>query len=328
MISVIVPAYNAEDYLEEAILSVFSQTFGDWELILVDDGSTDSTPLLCDRAAGKSGKVRVVHKANGGLSSARNAGIEIAAGSHITFLDADDILPPDSLAIMMKAARLTGADIVCGDALLFNDSSPTPAISGGCRDVAADMLREFSPHDAIKETLYQRHFDNSAWGKLYSSTIWDTVRFRENILYEDLDVFYRAFEIANKIVKVNCHIYLYRQHGGSILHNFNFKRADVLTVAERIADYAGSHGEAMLKAAHSRQLSANFNIMGLIAANGLTRDNAGSEIADRCWQKIKELRGESLRNPNVRLKNKAGIIVSYLFGRKGVEKLSSIVYRD
>lgn len=325
MISVIIPVYNAEDFLEEAILSVFSQTYTDWELILVDDGSTDHSPVICDDIASDNSKVKVIHKKNGGLSSARNAGLERASGEYITFLDADDMLTPESLHVMLLSSEQAKADIVCGETKKFSHSfSPADMSSSG----SGSAIREFNPIKAIEEILYQRSIDNSAWGKLYKANLWKTIRFRENIGYEDLDVFYIVFRGANKIIKIENTVYLYRQHGGSYLHNFTPRRADVLEVTERLTDYMRTYNESLLPAARSRQLSANFNILGLIAANNGRRNDITNRIADECWEKIKELRSESLRNPNVRLKNKIGIIVSYLAGRKGVELLSRIVYRN
>lgn len=327
MISVIVPVYNAEDYLEEAILSVFSQTYKDWELILVDDGSTDSSPALCDKAVKQSSKVKVTHKPNGGLSSARNAGMEIATGEYFLFLDADDILPANTLQLLKAVAQGYEADIVCGDMMRFCGKTPTTHDIHPS-DKNSYYIKTFSPEEAISDILYQKTIENSVSAKLYKRYLWEETRFRENTWYEDLDVFYRVFEKASKIVWIDVPVYFYRQHPGSYLHNFNLRRSDVLKVTERLIIYIGEYHAKLLPAARSRQLSANFNILGLIAANGMTNTSESAPIADECWLKIKELRGESLRNPNVRLKNKIGIIVSYLFGRKGVEVLSKFVYKS
>ena len=103
MVSVIIPAYNAEKYLLEAVASVISQSSSDWELILVDDGSTDSTPGLCDSFAASDSRISVIHKPNGGLSDARNHGIEAASGEYLTFLDADDVLDPRFISQIGRA---------------------------------------------------------------------------------------------------------------------------------------------------------------------------------------------------------------------------------
>lgn len=322
MISVIVPVYNAEDYLREAILSVFSQTYKDWELILVNDGSTDSSPQICDNASLECRKVRVTHIENRGVSHARNTGIDMALGEYIIFLDADDTLSLQALEILLNTALAHKVDIVScnvsevkevhGYNLLLNNHNPKPIL--------------LSPIKAASYSLYQHLIDNSVCGKLYSRHLWNDLRFNENLRYEDLDICYRLFLKASSVAIIKETLYYYRQHDDSYIHTFNLGRSDVLKVTTHIIEFANTQCRALLPAAKDRQLSANFNILGLIAANGMEKDPEAGKIADSCWEKIRELRLESLRNPNVRLKNKIGIMASYLFGRKGLEIISRFVY--
>ena len=331
MISVIVPVYNAEDYLEEAILSVFSQTYKDWELILVDDGSSDSSPAICDKAALCSTKIRVKHIPNGGVSHARNVGLDMAKGDFITFIDADDLLAPNAFETMLALAEENDAEVVCGiifefksgntDFLAKSDDKPNSYIP-------SHIIKKYTAKEAAIKSLYQDGLDNAVCGKLYSSRLWQSLRFKESLRYEDLEICYKVFLSANNIIAIPTPLYYYRQHPGSYIHTFTPKRADALVVTEDIVEYSKTHCPELLPAARSRQLSANFNIFGLIAANGMTQDPEAAPIADACWQKIKELRADDLRNPNVRLKNKIGIMVSYLLGRKGLELLSKFVYRS
>ena len=112
MVSIIVPAYNAERWLPAAVRSVLAQTEQDWELVLVDDGSTDATPGLCDRYAASDARIRVEHTPNAGVSAARNHGLKLCRGQWILFLDADDVLHPDMLRIMLDAATRHKVDMV------------------------------------------------------------------------------------------------------------------------------------------------------------------------------------------------------------------------
>ncbi len=114
LLSIIVPAYNMEVFLERCMDSVLGQTFSDFEVIVVDDGSTDGTPALCDAYADRDSRVRVVHKSNGGIGSARNAGLRVARGAWLMFLDADDWLAPDALRSLVDAQAASGADVVAG----------------------------------------------------------------------------------------------------------------------------------------------------------------------------------------------------------------------
>lgn len=106
MVSIVVPVYNAAKYLEECIASVFSQSFDDWELILVDDGSSDGSGLIIDRMAEADPRVKAIHRANGGMSAARNTGIAAARGEFMYFLDADDVLHPDALKLLLRRLRM------------------------------------------------------------------------------------------------------------------------------------------------------------------------------------------------------------------------------
>lgn len=309
MVSVIVPAYNAEEFLEQAVKSVFAQTMPDWELILVDDGSTDSTPLLCETIADASPQTRVVHRPNGGLSEARNSGIDVARGDYLYFLDADDMMHPQSLEILTAAIDAYNADIAIGKFRKFA-SSESDAIFLSSHDfsLSQSSIHLLSSDAAIEDALYQRIVDHSAWGKLYSAHLFSDLRFTPSIGYEDLDLFYMLWEGAQRIVSVDVPLYLYRQHQKSYLHNFSLRRADVLDVTRRIEEWCRRERPALLPAARDRRFSANFNIFNLIHQNG----NEYPELADECWQIIRQYRREALLNPRVRLKNKLGALISLL----------------
>lgn len=336
MVSVIIPVYNAEKYLEQAIDSVVSQTYTDWELILVDDGSTDPSGKICEIYARRTSKIKVIHKKNAGLSAARNTALAKARGNFIFFLDADDILAPTALEILYDCVIDKECDIACGRFKRFTSSYKLYLSSHYIRPSLAmvnphSLIKIIKPLDALGNILYQKKINNSVCGKLFASKLFKNIQFREGINYEDLDIISPLFINATKIGQINIPIYFYRQHPESYVHTFSLRRADVLDVTQRLTDYIADRCPQLLKAAHSRQLSANFNMLGLIAANrkfiiGEDRGKA-DKIADSCWNKIKELRGESLRNPSVRLKNKIGIILSYVGGRPFLEIVSKHFYK-
>lgn len=178
-ISVIVPVYNVDKYLDKCIGSIQQQTVKDLDIILVDDGSTDSSSTICDKYAVEDKRVRVIHKKNGGLSSARNAGLECALGDYVSFIDSDDYIAPDFYESMLSGSK-NGRTIACshivrvdenGNITLRND----PHISGG----------EITTKDYIRELLL--HFgDVSVCSKLFPRKTIDTLRFDESRLNEDL----------------------------------------------------------------------------------------------------------------------------------------------
>ena len=302
MVSIIVPVYNREQYLCECVDSVLAQTFHDWELIIVDDGSTDGSGAIADRYAVSDPRIKVHHVANGGPSSARNYGLKKSVGEHICFLDADDAIHPEALSIMVNGLSENDSDMFI--AWMHRGSSLSFSRQKFCN------IRIIDGITAIAKSLYQTDkILNSPWGKLYKRKICENNLFVNGIIYEDLDFFYRVCGECKKIAVSSCDLYFYRDTPDSITNVWSDKRLDVLDVVDRIEDYIAWNLPALLPAARDRKLSANFNMFILAGANGRY------DVADRCWEVIREYRFGSLTNSRVRLKNKAGILLSYL-GRR------------
>lgn len=310
LVSVIVPVYNAARWLPELFGSLRSQTYGNMEVILVNDGSTDSSPDECLRLAGADSRFRLVSKPNGGLSSARNYGLEHARGEWIFFVDADDMVQPRAIERLMDTAAATGADIVVGSFANTSVMPPEPACG-------QPVIME--PADAVGVSLYQTPPMNHAWGTLYSRGIFCPCgpRFTEGLWYEDLDLFYRIFERAGKIAYLPEKLYFYRKNPSSFINTLSPGRFDALTVTDRILSYYS--GTPLEPAARDRRFSAHFNILLLLLRCG----SDGHEAMSRAWSVVKRGRAEAIRNPKVRLKNKLGAILSY-GGRPFLKLLSKL----
>lgn len=320
MVSVIVPAYNAEEFLERAVKSVLAQTMPDWELILVDDGSTDSTPALCDAFADVSPKIRVIHRPNAGVSEARNCGIDVARGDYLYFHDADDIMHPQALEILTGAIADYDADMAVGGFVRFDtDKSEELPHSSSDYSISSLAIHRMDATEAIMRTLYQTGLDPSAWGKLYAAHLFEDVRFTPHIRYEDLDLFYLLWNEARGVAVVNAPLYFYRQHPKSYMHQFTLGRADVLRVTRRIEEWCSKSAPALLPAARDRRFSANFNIFNLIHQNG----GEYPDLAHECWKIIRSYRREAILNPRVRLKNKIGALLSYA-GQKVMARIAKL----
>lgn len=301
MVSIVVPVYNAARYLEECIASVFSQSFDDWELILVDDGSSDGSGRIIDRMADADTRVKAIHRPNGGMSAARNTGIAAAAGEYVYFLDADDILHPDALKLLMQAFQVDGVDLaICGAEI---GKSCRFKKTNGCDFVI------MSPEDAIADSLYQKNILHAPWGKIYRRMLMDKVGFTDGLCYEDLDFFYRYCLLCDKVAYTPVSLYFYRQHAESVMHVWKPRRLDVLTVVDDIERYMEQNHPSLAGAARDRKLSANFNIFLLATRHGQ------ADVAARCWNVVRKYRYASLTDRNVRVKNKLGILLSYL-GRR------------
>lgn len=314
MISVIIPAYNAQAYLRECLESVLAQSFTDWEALVIDDGSTDSTAVIAEAFANKDRRIRSFRKTNGGLSDARNYGLDRSMGDWVTFLDSDDCLMPHALEIMHGFTGGDSTDVVAGEYSRQNRE----AVDGRV------LSREMNGLEATREGLYQRGINTSACCKLYRRSAIGNVRFKKGIWYEDLDFFSRLFPGLRKVVAIDAKVYFYRDNTGSFINTFSEERLDVLQVTLHMEQELMEAYPSLRGCARDRRLSANFNMFCLLAIH----DRVGRYrvVSDECWEVIKSRRWECLLDPSVRIKNKAGCLVSYL-GRGILSLLARLVYR-
>lgn len=212
-ISVIVPVYRVEKYLPACIDSILNQTFTDFELILVDDGSPDRCPEICDETAKRDARVRVIHQANAGLSAARNAGIEVAHGAWLSFVDSDDFLAPDFLETLHDAAVRAGADCaLCGVQLTDEAGQKI-----GQPLSVADGVRTGR---SILETLCRAPEITYlvAWNKLYRRDVFQTLRYPVGMQNEDTYLAAELFDTVQTVICVSKPMYFYRQRADSIMH--------------------------------------------------------------------------------------------------------------
>lgn len=313
LVSIVIPAYNAEKYLDECLRSIVGQTYANIEVLIVDDGSTDSTMAIGRKWILRDKRVRYIRTVNSGVSAARNVGIDSASGEWIGFVDADDCIDPQFVSVLIGNALSYDAEISSSTFGLYRKFECRKSVK-----LAANKVLILSAQDAMADVLYQKRIDNSPWDKLYRTDLWRDLRFRTGSRYEDLDAFYRVFARARRIVFTPLAMYHYRQHSESYMHRFDASHTIVLDVTSRIVEYMAENYPSLLPAAYDRELSANFNIFVRMHANGAV-DRA---TADRCWKRIRELRRGSLFNRHVRLKNKVGIIASYIGGRPLIRLLS------
>lgn len=194
MITVIIPVYNVEKYLTKCVDSVLNQTCRDLEVILVDDGSPDDCPALCDAYGKKDPRVRVIHRDNGGLSAARNTGLSAARGSFIGFVDSDDWVAPDMYERLLAALLEHDADIaVC-------NFSSVDERKGTARTAGASQKTVLEHGDATRFLLEDDVLQNYVWNKLYDARLWTDVRFPAGQTFEDINTTYKVFEKARRCV--------------------------------------------------------------------------------------------------------------------------------
>lgn len=207
-ISIIVPVYNVESYLHYCVKSVLAQTYSNWELILVNDGSPDRCPQICDEYAEMDYRIKVIHKANGGLSSARNAALDIAKGDFITFLDSDDYLHQDTLSDVIKIVSEEDIDIV-QFSFIRGTSNIFPAIKKNTK-------KKFYDNHTIFYSNIQKII---LCGKFYRRSIWDGIRMPIGKINEDDATTWKLYYRSKKIVYINTPYYYYRVNPTSIMSN-------------------------------------------------------------------------------------------------------------
>lgn len=221
-ISVIVPVYKVEAYLERCVRSLCRQTYTNLEIILVDDGSPDRSGELCDQMALEDPRISVVHKRNGGLSDARNAGIERATGDYIAFLDSDDWYDPSMLKILYELCEKNEAGIAeCSYRSYFQGRVEAETKCSG-------MVLEMTPVQAIESNLDWKYCTVVAWNKLYRRDVIGDIRFPIGKLHEDEFTTHLFYLAAGKIIYVDLAMVNYeRRNLGSITANFKPKNLEV-----------------------------------------------------------------------------------------------------
>ena len=212
-VSVIVPVYNVEKEVSKCLLSLILQKFEDYEIIIVDDGSTDNSNDVCEKIKSRSDKIRLFKTKNNGLSAARNFGIGKAKGSYIVFVDSDDYVDPDFLFKLHRSIISNNADIaICGYTEFFKNKMKNVTT----RDTS------LSRKDALIRLLTkQENLDVVAWNKIYKRDLFDKISFPEGFIFEDTLTTYKIFNCSNKINYISSPLYNYVRRSNSIMSEAN-----------------------------------------------------------------------------------------------------------
>ena len=255
LISVIVPVYRVEEYLERCVKSILSQTYKNLEVILVDDGSPDQCPAICDACAEKDVRVKVIHQENKGLSGARNAGIDAASGEYLAFVDSDDYVSPHFIEELYQLLQDTGCAIgQCRFSYVKGDGLVEEGDSAFCIYRGESLMEQlYGPEE--KATCFV-----VAWNKLYRAELFKEtgIRYPEGRIHEDEATTYRLFHEAKKLAFLDRALYgYYTENGGSITSVFSAKRLQWLTAhEERIACVKKNGYEKLLPAAYRKLCDA------------------------------------------------------------------------
>ncbi|MCQ2528273.1 MAG: glycosyltransferase [Saccharofermentans sp.] len=216
LVSVIIPVYNVADYLEHCVTSVRNQIYKNLEIILVDDGSSDNCPALCDNYAKEDNRIKVIHKENGGLSCARNAGLEVATGDLIAFVDSDDYVHPEYISRLYDMMAKSGAGIaICNFRKIYSNSLvfnyPQIPSSDYITMDYQKALDELVGFNSVQYVL--------TWNKLYKRQIFDELRFPVGKISEDFYMSFKVLHLAGTIAMSTDQLYYYYLRKGSIIHS-------------------------------------------------------------------------------------------------------------
>lgn len=268
-ISVIVPIYNVEKYIKRCVESLINQSYKNLEIILVDDGSPDNCPKICDDYADKYSNIKVLHKTNGGLSDARNAGMEIATGEYISFIDSDDYIDLETYDITMKKMLETNSEIGAFNILLFSDGEELkPDLS--------DKFEIMKSEQAIENTIDDIKVKTNAWNKIYKSNVIKNLKFPVGRLNEDEFFTFKALDRANRIVYLYRQCYYYYQRPNSIMGKYELNRLDMLDgVWERYIFVKEKYPSIEQKAKLSFAFCCLYHYQKLIKNNSIDKDGKG-----------------------------------------------------
>jgi len=231
LLSVIIPIYNVEPYLNRCMESIVNQTYRNLEIIMVDDGSPDNCPNICDEWARKDLRIKVIHKKNGGLSDARNKGMEIATGEYIAFVDSDDFIDLNMYSIMIEALERTSSGIAtCGRYAYTNGEKAEKHIS--------DEEIILKPIQAIDELLRGGLVEEASWDKVYKRSLFEGIEFPVGEINEDMPIMPYIFEKSGKVVCTGKPLYYYCENPGSITHiNYNERKHVYIKHTLSVSEY-------------------------------------------------------------------------------------------
>ena len=218
MVSIVIPVYNVENYLQDCVNSVLSQTYPDLQILLVDDGSTDSSGDICDAFAEKDKRIHVIHKKNGGLSDARNVGTAAAKGEFLFYLDSDDYLEENAIQALLDEQALHGADVVVGNYFYtYHD-----------HEDAGQNKNQILDRDTAIRQLMLGEIQTFAWGKLIRTELAKKHEFPVGLVFEDHFWTHLIFQDGNIVACIPQPLVHYRQRQSSISYTFTEKRLDII----------------------------------------------------------------------------------------------------
>ena len=300
LISIVVPIYNVEQYLKRCVDTIINQTYKNIEIILVDDGATDNSGKICDEYIQKDNRIKVIHKENGGLSDARNVGLENANGKYIAFIDSDDYISKDFIQKLYKFCIENGCEIAqCSYQRVYDNSSISENTNA---EIVTTIMNR---NEAILKMFASKNSEYTvAWNKLYKTSLFNSgIRYPKGMLHEDEATTYKLFYEAKKIVVTNEELYYYLIRENSITNKkYTLKRLDFIQELEEQLEFFKSRNENELYIETYYRYAR-----GLIQAYFRCKRNIedSENVQVELMQKYKNASKELLKMKEISLKRKA-----------------------
>ncbi len=326
IISIIIPVYNVEKYIDRCVNSVMNQSFQNFEIILVDDGSTDNSGIICDKY--QDDRIKVIHKKNGGPSDARNVGIGASTGNYITWIDSDDFIHKDYLKKMYKLIRYFCADMVVCEFVFCEEKQKDILKKSQYKNAVFDELKVFrkskqsyeigvvSGMEGLKRLLRGEMHSTSVCGLMLKRRIAKEIPFPVGKYHEDDLTIYKYFISSNTVAYTKQPMYAYYQHIGSIMHRpFSQIDIDQLDAGDRIFDDCKQFGIEYIEAALAKKANNYFQI--LIKFENLKETQP--ETYNRILSFIKDNKLDLVINPYIEKKEKIKVILQ-IFGLMNIVK--------
>lgn len=315
MISIILPVYNVQAYIRSCLDDLMAQEYQDFEVLLVDDGSTDVSGDILEEYAQKDARFRIIHQKNTGAAQARNVALEARRGEYITFVDADDHIAPGYLRVMMEDMQEARADIACcAWWFLYEDGLQEHPFQG-----EGGQLEIWDMRTAMRELLYQRKLESTMWCKLYKASLFEGLRFEPGNVYEDLQIIYRVIARAGTVCYRAYEGYGYLQRAeGVTQQKFSPKKMQLIDVADEMLAFIEQEYPDLRCAAVSRLIRANFHIY-----LQTPRTQAYQAERRRMENNIKTYRGVVITDKHAKRGTRVAAIMSY-FGMGTVFRARSL----
>ena len=315
--SIIIPVYNVEQYLEKCLLSVVEQNYHDYEIIIVIDGATDGSQEIAENIKKRypEKNIQIICQENKGLGGARNTGMQYASGDYWLFVDSDDYLENTYIEYLYRLIKEYDADISCCSLnLVSEDGHINPS-----KKKTANRPIVFESTEAFKEMLYGNYFSNSAWGKLYKTELFETVRYPKGKLFEDMFTTYKLINKSRKVAYGSNRLYNYLQRKDSITGSVDpFRRLDVIEAEEEMLEYAVKYVPETVDVVKYKLFASS--IVCIVAFDLDSNDPDVKRAVNRLWNNICGNRLHSIFNANVQMKFRL-LGMAALFGKRAVKTI-------